>query len=96
MEMKKPMHPGEVLKVEIEELGLAVADVAKAMGCTRQQLYRVLNAQSAVTAEMALRIEKAFGGSAELWMRMQVLFDVSKARRQKLFPAAKKLNLKAA
>ncbi len=61
--MKNPVHPGELVKANLEELGLSVAAAAEALGVTRQQLYNVIGGRSAVTPEMAVRFEKAFGGS---------------------------------
>ena len=62
--MKSPPHPGQGLKDEIEALGLSIAEFAKALGVTRQQLYRVINGDCGITPEMALRLEMAIGGSA--------------------------------
>jgi addiction module HigA family antidote len=81
MRMKNPVHPGELAKANLEELGLSVAGAAKAMKVTRQQLYNVLHARSAVSPRMALRFEKAFGGSADMWLRMQVAYDLAQARK---------------
>ncbi len=75
--MKNPVHPGELVKVNLEELGLSVAAAAKALGVTRQQLYNVIGGKSAVTPEMAVRFEKAFGGSADMWLRMQAAYDLA-------------------
>lgn len=83
MRMKNPVHPGALAKANLEELGLSVAVAAKAMKVTRQQLYNVLQARSAVSPEMALRFEKAFGGSADMWLRMQVAYDLAQVRRQR-------------
>ena len=57
--MKSPAHPGRLLKDDIEALGLTVAEAAKSIGVTRQQLYRVMNGFCAVSPEMAFRLEKA-------------------------------------
>ena len=73
-------------KANLEELGLSVAAAAKTMKVTRQQLYNVLQARSAVSPEMALRFEKAFGGSADMWLRMQVAYDLAQARRRQRNP----------
>jgi addiction module HigA family antidote len=81
MRMKNPVHPGALAKANLEELGLSVAVAAKAMRVTRQQLHNVLKARSAVSPEMALRFEKAFGGSADMWLRMQVAYDLAQARK---------------
>ena len=82
MAMKNPPHPGELLKDSVDELGLSVAEAAKGLGITRQQLYNVINGKSAITPEMAVRIEKALGGTADLWLRMQVNYDLAQVRRR--------------
>ena len=81
MPMKNPAHPGVLAKANLEELKLSVAAAAKSMKITRQQLYNVTHGRSAVTPEMALRFEKAFGGSAEMWLRMQAAYDLAQARK---------------
>jgi addiction module HigA family antidote len=80
MPMKKPPHPGRLVKDSIEELRLSIADAAKGIGVTRQQLYKVVNGQSAISPEMAVRLEKAIGGSADAWMRMQAAYDLAQVR----------------
>jgi addiction module HigA family antidote len=82
MAMKNPAHPGSLIRDNIEELSLSVADAAKGLGVTRQQLYKVMKGESAVTPEMAVRLEKAFGGSADAWLRMQMNFDLARARER--------------
>ena len=81
MAMKNPAHPGGLIRDDIEELGLTVAEAAIGLGVTRQQLYRVIRGESGVSPEMAVRLEKAFGGSAEVWLRMQVNHDLAQIRR---------------
>jgi addiction module HigA family antidote len=56
------------------------AEVARGIGVTRQQLYRLINGQHGVSPDMALRLEQAFGGSADAWMRMQIAYDLAQAR----------------
>jgi addiction module HigA family antidote len=80
--MKNPAHPGSLIRDNIEELSLSVADAARGLGVTRQQLYKVIKGESAVTPEMAVRLEKAFGGSADAWLRMQMNFDLARARER--------------
>ncbi len=80
--MKNPPHPGGLIKDNIEEFGLSVAEAAEGLGVTRQQLYRVIRGENAVSPEMAVRLEKAFGGAAEFWLRMQMSFDLSRVRSQ--------------
>jgi len=81
MRLKNPAHPGELAAANLKELGLSVAEAAKAIGVTRQQLYKVINGRSAVTPEMAVRFEVAFGGSADVWLTMQAANDLAKVRQ---------------
>lgn len=82
MPMKNPPHPGRLLKSEIEKLGLSVARAAKALGVTRAQLYRVINGQSALSPEMALRLEFVFGSTTDAWLRLQAAYDAARVRSQ--------------
>jgi addiction module HigA family antidote len=81
MVMKNPAHPGALLRDDVEALGLSIAAAAKGLGVTRQQLYRVVNGESAISPDMALRLEKAFGGEADFWLRMQSAYDLAQARK---------------
>ena len=96
MPMKNPPHPGELLKDNVDELGLSVAEAAKGLGVTRQQLYNVINGKSAITPEMAVRLEKARGGTADLWLRMQVNYDLAEVRRRDRSIKVRRLSPKAA
>jgi addiction module HigA family antidote len=81
--MKNPAHPGGFVKSEIvEALDLSVTDAAKALGVTRPALSALLNERAALSSEMALRIEKAFGVSMDTLMRMQNSYDIAQARRR--------------
>lgn len=80
MPMKNPAHPGKLVRDDIDALGLSVAEAAAGLGVTRQQLYKIINGESAVTPEMALRLEKAFGGSADTWLKMQANYDLAQLR----------------
>ncbi|MRG55741.1 HigA family addiction module antidote protein [Phyllobacterium sp. SYP-B3895] len=82
MPMKNPPHPGALLKDDIEALKLPVTVVAQALGVTRSQVYRVLSGQSAITAEMALRLEYVIGGTADHWLKMQLAYDVAQVRKK--------------
>ena len=82
MPMKNPPHPGELVKHEcVEAAGLSVTAAAEALGVTRQALSNLTNGNSGISAEMALRLEKAFGGTAETWLRMQLSYDLAIARK---------------
>jgi addiction module HigA family antidote len=81
MPMKNPVHPGALAKANLEALNLSVAVAAKAMKITRQQLHNVMQGRSALSPKMALRFEQAFGGSADMWLRMQAAYDLAQARK---------------
>ncbi len=73
-----PSHPGDFIRTEIvEELGLSVAKVAEILGVHRTTLSDLLNSNATLSAEMALRIEKAFGISMDTLLRMQVWYDAA-------------------
>jgi len=81
MPMKNPPHPGDLIKTEIiEALGLSVTKAAEVLKIRRATLSDLLNAKAALTPDMALRIEKAFGPKMDHLLRMQLAYDVSKAR----------------
>ncbi len=80
--MHNPAHPGEVLREYLPE-NLAVTEAARRLGVTRQALSALLNGRAGVSAEMALRLEAALGTSAEMWLEMQVGYDLWQARRQR-------------
>jgi antitoxin HigA-1 len=81
MHMKNPPHPGRIVKDAIEELNLSIVVAAEGLGITRQQLHKVLAGRSAVTPEMAVRLERALGSTADTWLRMQMNYDLAQVRR---------------
>ncbi|WP_424973325.1 HigA family addiction module antitoxin [Dinoroseobacter sp. S76] len=83
MPMFDPAHPGEVIKSDIECLGITMTDAAAALGIDKSMLSRVINGHSAVTAEMALRLESVIGGTAEHYLRMQNAYDMAQVRLKK-------------
>lgn len=81
--MKAPCHPGELVEASLEKLKVSVAVAAEALGVTRQQLYNVINGKSAISAEMAVRLEQAIGSTADTWLQMQVNYDLAQVRLRK-------------
>jgi addiction module HigA family antidote len=80
--MKNPPHPGDLIRTEIlEALGLNVSKAAEILKVRRATLSDLLHGKSALTPEMALRIEMAFGPDMNHLLRMQLAYDVAKARR---------------
>jgi addiction module HigA family antidote len=79
--MKNPPHPGEIIREEIiKALGLTVTGAAEILGVRRATLSDVTNGKASVTAEMALRLEKAFGVSMDLLLKMQAGYDAAQVR----------------
>ena len=82
MPMKNPPHPGHSIRNAcLEPLGLSVTEGAKILGVTRQALNNVVNGKSGISPEMAIRLSKAFGSTAETWLRMQLAYDLAAARK---------------
>jgi addiction module HigA family antidote len=81
MTMKNPPHPGDLIRTEIvEALDLSVSKAAEILKVRRATLSDLLHGKSALTPEMALRIEKAFGPDMNHLLRMQLAYDMAKAR----------------
>ena len=83
MRMKNPPHPGRIVRQEcIEPLGLTVTEAAKRLGVTRQALNNLVNGKSGISAEMAVRLSKAFGSSPEVWLGMQMEYDLTQVEKE--------------
>lgn len=83
MSMKNPPHPGRIVRQEcLEPLGLSVTDGAKALGVSRNALSELVNERRGVSAEMAIRLDKAFGGGADSWHLMQANYEMAQAMQQ--------------
>ena len=81
--MKNPPHPGRAVYDEcIEPLGLTITEAAKALGITRNSLSRLINGRNGISAETALRLSKAFGGSAESWLQQQLNYDLAQVMKK--------------
>ena len=81
MPMANPCHPGEIVKYDcLEALGLTVTEAAKGLGVTRQALSDVLNGRSRVSVDMAIRFSKAFGSTPDMWLRLQMAYDLAQTR----------------
>ncbi len=80
--MKAPPHPGRSIKDAcLDPLGLNVTSGAKVLGVARHTLSRVLNGQAGISAEMAIRLEKAGWSNAGHWLRLQAAYDLAQARQ---------------
>lgn len=84
-QMHNPPHPGEILRDTVLRVdgGISVTEFAKRLGVSRVALSRVANGHAAVSAELAIRLAAALGGSAESWLRMQVAYDLWQAQKKR-------------
>jgi antitoxin HigA-1 len=79
-----PVHPGEIIKQDIlPSVGLSVTAAAKALGVSRQMLHDILAERKPLSAVMCLKVSRLFGGTPELWMRLQAAYDLKRAERDK-------------
>jgi addiction module HigA family antidote len=82
MPMKNPPHPGHSIKDAcLDPLGLSVTEAAGVLGIARHTLSRILNGRAGVSAEMAIRLEKAGWSNADHWLRLQTAYDLAQARQ---------------
>jgi addiction module HigA family antidote len=78
-----PMHPGEVLREEfLIPLALSAGKLAKICGVPRTRMERIASEETGITADTALRLSKAFGTTAQMWLNLQNSYDVRIAKRQ--------------
>lgn len=83
MPMKNPPHPGEILRdLYLEPLELTVTQAAAGLGVTRKTLSLLLNGHAGISPEMAVRLSKAFGRTAESWLQLQMQYDLAQIRQQ--------------
>jgi antitoxin HigA-1 len=79
-----PVHPGEILKEDVlPSTGLSVTAAAKALGVSRQMLHGILAERKPLSAVMCLKVARLFGGTPEVWMRLQAAYDLKKAEQNK-------------
>lgn len=94
MPMKNPPHPGHSVRHDcIEPLGLTVTDAAIALGVSRQALNNLVNGKASISPDMAVRLAKAFGSSAETWLRMQFAYDLAQMQQRASTIKVKRLEL---
>lgn len=82
MIMKNPPHPGRIVRQEcLEPLGLTVTEAAERLGVRRQTLNNLVNGKAGISPEMSIRLSKAFGGSPEVWLGIQMEYDLAQANK---------------
>jgi antitoxin HigA-1 len=95
--MKNPSHPGEVFYWGVlEPLNISVSEAARVLGVRRATLSALVNAKAALSPDLALRIEKAFGPKVDLMLRIQAAYDVAQVRKREKDIKVKRYVAKAA
>jgi len=79
MAMRKPPHPGRQVKTALQAVEMNITEGAAHLGVTRNTLSRVINGLAGISPDMAIRLAKAFGGTADIWVRMQASYDLAQA-----------------
>jgi len=83
MSAVEPIHPGQIVRNQcLNPHGLSVAEAARLLGVTRQTLNNLVNGHCGISAEMALRLAKAFHGDAEGWLQHQLVYGLSQAKKR--------------
>ena len=72
----RPVHPGEILREELEELGMSASALAKVLGVPTNRITAILNGQRGITADTALRLARYFGTTPQLWQNLQKAFEL--------------------
>jgi addiction module HigA family antidote len=80
--MKNPPHPGELIGDNLEALRISITNAATGLGITRQQLHNLIAGRSRITPEMAVKLEKALGSTADTWLKMQMNYDLAQVRKR--------------
>lgn len=82
MATKNPPHPGRSVRHDcLEPLGLTVTEAARRLGVSRKQLSDLVNCHAGISPQMAIRLDKAFGGGADTWLRLQATYDLARAMK---------------
>jgi addiction module HigA family antidote len=80
--MKNPPHPGRIVRQEcIEATGLTITEAARMLRITRQALNNLVNGKAGISPEMSIRLSKAFGSSPEVWLSLQMDYDLAQAEK---------------
>jgi addiction module HigA family antidote len=79
-----PIHPGEILRADVlPAVGLSVTAAARSLGVSRQMLHGILAGRKPLSALMCLKIARLFGGSPEMWVRLQATYDLKRIEQDK-------------
>lgn len=87
----RPVHPGEILGDELEELGMSANSLAKALAVPTNRITAILNGQRGVTADTALRLARYFGTTPQFWLNLQNAFELRVAETTSAKDVAKQV-----
>ena len=79
---RDPIHPGEILAVELTEIGMKALELANRIGVPDNRIYQILHGERSITADTALRLGKFFNTGAEFWLNLQKSYELDVARKQ--------------
>ena len=79
---RTPIHPGEILVDELEELGVSPTELSRQIRVPANRISQIVNGKRAITGDTALRLAHWFGTSAQFWMNLQALYDVRMAEKE--------------
>ena len=83
MPMHNPPHPGEIIREDcLKPLDLTITEAADGLGIHRKNLSRILNGHAGVSPDMAVRLSNAFGSTPEMWLKLQMAYDLGQARQK--------------
>lgn len=80
--MRTPIHPGEILADELEEIGISAAELARLIEVPANRVSQIISGKRAITADTALRLAQYFGMSADFWMNLQKTYELDLARKE--------------
>lgn len=79
---RSPIHPGEHLRVDLEELGISQAALARAVHIPKNRIFRIINGERGITADIALRLAWWMGTTPQYWLNLQANYDLRKAEQE--------------
>lgn len=75
----RPIHPGEILKEDLADIGVSAAQLARDLRVPANRVTRIINGQQSITADTAIRLSHWFGTSAQYWLNLQRIYDLAVA-----------------
>jgi antitoxin HigA-1 len=79
---RTPIHPGEILAEELQELGISAAELSRTLEVPANRISQIIAGKRAISADSALRLARYFGTSPDLWMNLQKTYELDLARQE--------------